>query len=406
MTTPLDIDALKSGGKGVKGSGGWISTLLEQMLKHTDFKFACLSFGKTKKVISSNDHRIDSYFVPGAFSGRVIKHMLRICRDIVNKWKPDLIHFHGTEAAYGLLTARCMVEYPAIISMQGLMGPCSEFYHYFGNNSLIDIVRMHRLLEFPAMRGHWIRYLRTREIAKREREIIIGNKNFMGRTDWDRAYTCFLNPTAKYFHCGEMLRYAFWQERWNISRVKRHRIIFTNAGGYPRKGIEILLDAVKILKQDLPDVQLVIAGGISKRSGYGRFISKRISELSGAAIEIGQLTAEEIVQAMIHSHIFVSPSFIDNSPNAVCEAQLLGMPVISTYTGGIPSLIEDGHTGLFVPTGDAPMLAEKLRNVFDNDNLAIKIGAQAHEVAVKRHDPDIVIDQILKAYNVVIEQSK
>ena len=347
MTTPLDINELRSGGKGVHGSGGWMAALLGRMLKDTDCSFACAAFGKTEKVQVSRDDRIDCFLVPGGWIGRSAGQGLRLCRDLVRQWRPDLIHFHGTESAYGLLTARGMVACPALISLQGLMGPYSEWYHYFGNNSLSEIIRMHRWMEIPAMRGHWMRFWNTRKIAKREREIIAGNRFFMGRTAWDRAYIRALNPSAQYFHGGELLRDAFWRKRWNIGRARKRRIVFTNAGGYPRKGIEMLLHSVKLLQSDYPDIEVGIAGGISQRSGYGRYLRGRIAELGNAAIELGPLSAEEMVKELISSHVFVSASFIDNSPNAVCEGQLVGMPVISTYTGGVPSLIEDGRTWAF-----------------------------------------------------------
>jgi glycosyltransferase involved in cell wall biosynthesis len=215
-----------------------------------------------------------------------------------------------------------MVKCPAVVSLQGLMGPYSEWYRYFGNAKLVDVIRMHRLLEIPAFRGQWIMFRRFGKAAKREREIIAGNRFFMGRTAWDRAYIRALNPSAQYFHGGELLREAFWHEQWNIGRARRHRIIFTNAG-HPRKGTETLLDAVKLLQPHFPDIQVGIAGGISRRSGYGRYVRRRIEELGHAAIELGQLNAEEMVKELANSHVFVSPSFIDNSPNAVCEAQLL-----------------------------------------------------------------------------------
>jgi len=157
-----------------------------------------------------------------------------------------------------------------------------------------------------------------------------------------------------------------------------------------------------LLQPYYTDIQLAIAGGISRRSGYGRYVRGRIAELGNAAIELGPLTAEEIVKELVNSHVFVSPSYIDNSPNAVCEAQLLGMPVVSTYTGGVPSLIDDGRTGLFVPTGDAPMLAARLQEVFEDDSLAVRLGMQAHEVALRRHDPDAIVQEILAAYEDVL----
>ncbi len=400
------MDEMRTGGRGIKGGGGWIAALLARMLKGTDFVFACVAFGHVKEVQALHDDRIDRFVVPGNLVGRSMNQSLRACSDLVNEWKPDLLHIHGTEAAYGLLTARGMVKCPTLISLQGLIGPCSEWYHYFGNNSLSEIIKMHRWLEIPAMRGHWITFLRMRKLAIREREIIAGNRFFMGRTDWDRAYVRALNPSAQYFHGGELLRDAFWQERWSIGRARRHWIVFTNASGYPRKGTETLLDAVNLLRPDYPDVRVGIAGAISRRSGYGRYIRGRITRLGHAAIELGQLNAEEMAKELVNSHVFVSPSFIDNSPNAICEAQLIGMPVVSTYTGGVPSLIEDGRTGLFVPTGDAPILAAKLRDVFDDDSLAVRLGSQAHEVAVRRHDPDAIVHEVVTAYEDVLGKSK
>lgn len=402
MNTPFNIDDLRSGGKGINTSGGWMAALLGRMLRDTDFKFACVSFGKVKDVQALRDDRIDSYVVPGDLAGKSLDHTLRICSDLVSQWKPDLIHIHGTEAGYGLLAARGMVNCPVLISLQGLLGPSSEWYRYFGNSCLSDIVRMHRWLDIPAFRGHWIGFRTIRKMAKREREIITGNRFFMGRTAWDRAYVRALNPSAQYIHGGEILREAFWQKKWDIGKARRQRIVFSNVGGYPRKGTETLLAAVKLLQPDFPDIQVGICGGISRKSGYGRYIRGRIAQLGHAAIELGQLNAEEIVNEMINSHVFVSSSFIDNSPNSVCEAQLLGMPVVSTYTGGVPSLIEDGRTGLFVPTGDAPMLAARLREIFENDNLAVRLGEQAHEAAAKRHEPNAIVHEVVAAYDEIL----
>ena len=263
---------------------------------------------------------------------------------------------------------------------------------------------MHRWLEIPTVRGHWIGFHRIRKSAKREREIIQGNHFFIGRTMWDQAYIDSLNPVAQYFHGGELLRDVFWKNRWKIDQIKRHRIIFTN-GGHPRKGVELLLNAAKLLQTDFPDIQICIAGGISRRSGYGLYIRRRIQNSGGVAVELGQLNAKQMANEMMISHVFVSPSFIDNSPNAICEAQLIGMPVVATYTGGVPSLVEDGRTGLFFPTGDAPMLAARIRQIFENDALAIHLSKQSHDIARQRHDPDVVIKEVLFAYEEVLKKS-
>jgi glycosyltransferase involved in cell wall biosynthesis len=394
MNIPLDISQLTSGGSEINHGGGWMAVLIRQLLQETDLRFTCVSFGKTPKLLVTEGDRINSVVIPE--QGGV-----QACQDLVDNCNPDLIHIHGTEGAYGLLSARGLVQCPVVISLQGLLGPCSEWYHYFGNRNLKDIIRMYRWLEIFALRGQLRGFVKTRNYAKRELEIITGNRFFMGRTEWDRAYIRACNPSAHYFHGGELLREAFWQKQWDVKRVKRHRVIFTNAG-HPRKGTEVLLDAVKILKPIFPDIQICIAGSIRRRSGYGRYLRHRISGLVGSAVELGQLNAEEMAKEMLISHAFISPSFIDNSPNAVCEAQLLGMPVVSSYTGGVPSLIEDRRTGLFFPTGDVPMLVAKIREIFENDELAVKLGRQARSHARQRHDPDVIVREIVTTYEDIL----
>ncbi|OPY83123.1 MAG: GDP-mannose-dependent alpha-(1-2)-phosphatidylinositol mannosyltransferase [Smithella sp. PtaU1.Bin162] len=395
---PLSIDQIQTSGNNVNGGSGWTSVLLGRMLQVTDIKFACVARGNVSRTEISQNGRVVCFTIPGQRE----RCELELCRDLIKDWQPDLIHIHGTENPYGLLTARHMVSCPAVISMQGLLGPCSEWYHYFGNRSLVDIFRMHRWLEFPAFRGHWMRFRKIRKAAKREQEIIRGNNFYMGRTEWDRAYVYAHNPRANYFIENRMIREAFWQQRWDLERMQRHRIIFTNAY-HPRKGTELLLDAVKILQPRFPDIKMGIAGAISSRSGYGRYIRRRINELAPAVSELGQLNAQQMAEELIKSHVFVSPSFIDNSPNVVCEAQIVGMPVISTYTGGVPSLIQDRRNGLFFPTGDAPMLAARIREIFEDDELAVNLGIQSRNIARQRHDPDLVLKQVLYVYDTVLK---
>jgi glycosyltransferase involved in cell wall biosynthesis len=401
MNVPLGIAEIRSGGKGINASGGWMAALLGKLWRDTDHAFACVAFGRTDSIQEEHGERLDCFVVPGNIIGTATDRTLAACREVVGRWRPDLIHIHGTEAVYGLLTARGLVDCPAVISLQGLIGPYAEWYRFFGNGGCKELIRMHRIPEILTGRGILAGFRSMQRMARREREIVTGNRNFLGRTAWDRAYVASLNPAAHYFHGGELLREPFWQERWRLDRARRHRIVFTNAG-HPRKGTEMLLDAVRLLRGDYPGIQVAIAGGLSRNSGYGRYVRGKIAELGTAAFELGPLTAEAMAGELAGAHVFVSPSFIDNSPNALCEAQLLGMPVVATYTGGVPSLIEEGRTGLFVPTGDAPMLAARLREVFEDDALAERLGAQAHALAVERHDPEAIVHEILTAYETIL----
>lgn len=394
LNIPLFPQQILEAGSGIETSGGWMAALIGNLHKSTDFELGCAFIGDTNQLQHSAAARIDCYALPKTCG-------IQFYDKIVQRWKPDIIHVHGTENAFGLIGARRLVSLPIVISLQGLMGPYSEWYHYFGNRSLSDIVKMHRFLEIPLLRGQWKGFIEYRAMAKREKEIIKGNIHFMGRTEWDQAFIRARNPSAHYYHAGEMIRQAFFEKQWTLASAQRHRIIFTNAG-HPRKGAEVLLEAVNILKQEFPTIELALAGSISLRSGYGRYIRKKIAALGGTAIELGPLNSRQMAIELLRSHVFVSPSFIDNSPNAVCEAQLLGMPVISSYTGGVPSLIEEGRSGLFFPCGDVPMLVSRLRNVFENDDQATQIGVQARDIAKVRHDPGKIIREITEIYHKIV----
>jgi len=69
-------------------------------------------------------------------------------------------------------------------------------------------------------------------------------------------------------------------------------------------------------------------------------------------------------------------------------------------------LVENRQTGLFFPTGDAPMLAARLRKVFEGDGLAVRLGNQAHEIAIRRHDPNKVVHEVLATYEDVLVRSQ
>lgn len=106
------------------------------------------------------------------------------------------------------------------------------------------------------------------------------------------------------------------------------------------------------------------------------------------------------------AHVFVISSLLENSPNSLCEAQLVGLPCVASYAGGIPSLIEEGQTGLFFPAGDSAVLAERIRQVFMNDHLANTLGSQSRQTALIRHDPESVTRMVVETYETVTSHYK
>jgi glycosyltransferase involved in cell wall biosynthesis len=334
----------------------------------------------------------------GAISRALLK-----CADALCEWKPDVLHYHGTERFYPLLSARRLTAAPAVISLQGLVGPCSRWPAFFGDAGPLRIGRMHRWIEPLIGRGLIWDYISFLRQAVIEREVICSEQIFLGRTDWDRAYVRSLNPTARYHTVGELLRRDFWEQPpWSIDSAVRHRIVFSNPG-HPRKGVDTLLNALDILRERYPGVHLQLSGRISVQSGYGRYLRRRVESYRGVVSLLGHLDASQLTQVLRSAHVFASPSFIDNSPNSVCEAMLVGVPCVCSYTGGTPSLLEHGRSGLFIPPGDPHMLADRIAAIFDNDELASRLGSNARIKAMERHDRALVVRQLLGAYSDAVD---
>ena len=88
----------------------------------------------------------------------------------------------------------------------------------------------------------------------------------------------------------------------------------------------------------------------------------------------------------LRANVFVSPSSIENSPNSVGDAMLLGMPCVSSDVGGVKNLMEHGKEG-FVYQADAPyMLAYYVCRIFEDEQLASLLGESAAKKAAATHD--------------------
>ena len=124
-----------------------------------------------------------------------------------------------------------------------------------------------------------------------------------------------------------------------------------------RKGLDVLVDAFARMKMS---AQLVIAGGDWSVDGMPQRIKARAREL-GVAHRICFENHRQDVGAVLNTaDIFVLPSYSEARPRSIIEAMSLGLPVVATDVGGVPSLVIHEHTGLLVPAGDVTALAVAL----------------------------------------------
>ena len=379
----------------LKGSGGWMLGSAKALLQHGGIELAVATVTKrVKQLTVIQGEQITYYCLPyGKGNLRENHDYEPLWREVYERFKPDVTHIHGTEFSHGLSYLKSCGTERCVISIQG-MASASRYYYYgltksqiIRNITLGDLVRGGGIL-------HDASSLKSRgEIEK----TMLGLVSFIiGRTSWDRAHTWFLNPKAEYLFCNETLRDEFYSGQWKYMNCNPHTIFLSQAT-YPIKGLHQLLRALPIVKREFPDVKVRIAGrditqhnfslrGIYIYSGYGRIIKNMIRTLElGSNVEfLGALDGEGMKKEYLSANVFICPSTVENSPNSLGEAQILGVPCIASYVGGIKDFIPTPECGYTYRFEEIEMLAKIICDVFHNSNQFDN--AKMRSIAQSRHD--------------------
>jgi glycosyltransferase involved in cell wall biosynthesis len=389
-------------------AGGWIDALQTEIenrsstqlgfVFYTDAAVDEFEYGKTKyfpvkRILNTKYKRLLGKFISRVEYDENVNSFLKI----IERFKPDIIHVHGTENSFGLIN-RKISEIPMVISIQGNLNVYSR--KYFSGVSL-SIIRqgVKRLFNKTLLE-----YKIFKKRASIESEILKDTRYVLGRTDWDRRVTRVLAPRAKYFLVDEMMRSSFHGHQWKF-RTNETKIFFTTSSNSLYKGFETIIETALLLKGTYSFKWFI--AGLSLNDElvqYGMRLHK-IKDLDSTNIVLmGQVSAEGVVEKMLASDVYVQVSHIENSPNSVCEAMLLGLPIIASYAGGTASLIEDKKDGILVQDGDAFALAGALMELMSDDELTKRISSSACARARQRHDPKRIGDQLIDAYNSILKE--
>lgn len=384
------------------GTGYWIHELVDE-LAHSDFVDLSIAYigGVDETAFALKGvsyYPIDNELAvrSSRTSDAQIGKLLEAAKAIVSLVKPDLIHVHGTESPFGLLRCLDYTHTPTVVSIQGLMGPCAKWA--WGDKNLWDMIKLQRMPDlihrFQSLRIRH-RYLKR---SLRENVILSEVDAVLGRSDWDRSYLWSLAPHQKYFHVDEIMRPDFYDAKWDIESAEPYTI-FTSGRVDFAKGTHVLVAAVGLLQREYPEVKLKIAGQCNKTT-MTRAIEAQIEGLGlRQSIEfLGWIDAERMRDEMSRSRVFVTPSFIENGCNSLQEAMLQGMPCVASYTGGLCTTLAHGVTGLTFPPGDAVMLADRIRSIFEDRDLSLKLGQQAKLIAQGRHSRRKICSDLMYAY--------
>lgn len=320
---------------------------------------------------------------------------------VVQDFNPDIIHVFGSEWCWGLIQE--YTEIPVVIHMQGSIPP-------YNNASLPPGYSSKDLNPYKwwQIKENIYRNLARkfeRDRALREERILKGCRYFMGRTCWDYAITKLYSPNSTYFECWEAIRSIFIEEKYSHDYNKSGKcIIMTTLSKSSLKGHDTILKTAQLLKSCTNiDFEWHVAGCDSLPL-YEK--KEKIKSTDVNIKYLGALSANELYNELKACTLYVHPAYIDNSPNAICEAMCMGLPIIATYVGGVPSLIKHEESGILVPANDPFQLSYYIKDLYTNRGKAAEYGSNAQIEAFKRHHPQNILKTLQSIYKSIINDSK
>lgn len=325
-------------------------------------------------------------------------HLLPGLHAAIEDYRPDLIHLFGFENPMAVLLGETSI--PVAVHIQGLLGPVSEAFCPPGITKA-SFRRRFPFREIVLRNGNLFAIKSLAVRAAREKMRMGKAQWVLGRTAFDRAYLAEHGPQARYFTVNEILREPFYAHAGAAQYAATGKLrLVSTLSDTMYKGFDMVLRTARALEEAGVAFEWTLIG-MGEDSPVRRFYEKESGIRCEALRFAGDCTAEKMVPLLLDADVYVHPSYIDNSPNSLCEAQMLGLPCVACAVGGVPSLVENGVTGLLTPAGDPAALAEKLAALQDASERR-RLGQAAAAVARARHDKKTILSDLTAAYNEIL----
>ncbi|SMC62897.1 glycosyltransferase family 4 protein [Cellulophaga tyrosinoxydans] len=396
---------------------GWVESLELLVAEASDLDLAICFFSETenKKVkrgsttyypLKYNSTRINPF-------SKLLKNWNGDLEDIdlksdvqkvIDDFSPDVIHVFGTEGSFSVVQE--FTNIPVVYHLQGLINGCINTFFPVNQSKWNFHLNPKYILNTLKGNNPGFDFKRFRNQALREAKVLENAKFVMGRTHWDRKVAELYNMQVKYYHVDEVLRPVFY-EKHNLEQGKSKLRIVSTLSPTIYKGIDLVLKAAQKLKELAKiNFQWDIIG-LSENSQLLKHFEKS-DKINHKKVGIkchGVKSPTELIEILKHANVYVHPSYIDNSPNSICEAQILGLPVIACNVGGIASLIQNKETGILIPSNGVFELVHEITRLALKDNTVNILGNNARNIALERHDKEKILADLINVYKDLIHKS-
>lgn len=389
--------------------GGWQDSLerIVRTIPNIELTIAFMSEKHSKTKVVGGVTYVPIYTQWSFYEKKIRKHwdvyvekMLSGAKQIVDEFQPDLIHVFGTEWPFGQIVSYTNI--PLVIHIMGAIVPYHNANYPPGYSFIGEIFK--NWWNPMKLYGFWKSRRDSENWLMWERRTWKLVNNYMGRTQWDKSLSNVMHPGRKYFHVEEALRTDFLngENSWKLPKDGKLKLISTGCSSF-WKGPDMMLKVAKVLVSLNVDFEWQVAGNMRP------YIKKTIEKQEGVCFEdvhiniLGFKKPDELMKILCSSTMYVHTAYIENSPNSICEAQCLGLPVVSTNVGGIASLVRQDVDGILVAANDPWQMADAIVELYKNRERMQRYSENARTFALSRHNDEHIKEQLIDCYNQLIK---
>jgi colanic acid/amylovoran biosynthesis glycosyltransferase len=279
--------------------------------------------------------------------------------------RPVVLHAHtGVSGAQALPLAR-RLRLPLVVTFHGYDATATD----------------EELGRWP-LRGRI--FLQRRHAMKRECARVIAVSGFIRNLLLEQGWP----PERVLVHYMGVDTALFRPDLSAAPLAQRKPIVFFAGRLIEKKGLEYLIDAMRLVAARVPAAELVIAGNGERLTALRR----RAAEARIRVRFLNRVGPHDVRAWMMRARLYCMPSVraVDGDgeglPTAVVEAMASGLPIVATTHAGVPEAVRHGETGLLAPERDIAALAEHLIALLGDPALSDQMGAAARERAVRCFD--------------------
>jgi glycosyltransferase involved in cell wall biosynthesis len=269
---------------------------------------------------------------------------------------PDVVHVHGTHYPYNLIAGMMMDSYPTIVTVHGIMAMEYKF------NSGLNFF------------GGLISYLLEKYTFNKVNQLIVCSKPM--------KYILSEITNAEINIIPNGIDYKSIDRITQKKSIEKPSIIYM--GLLERiKGVDILINAIPLIKKRLPNIHVYIVGDGSQKA-FLENLSRKLRVEDNVNF-LGYINGDEKYSYLKSADVCVVPSRYESFGIVILESMSCGTPLVGTDIGNIPYLLENGKIGLSVDPDDSSSLADKIIELLDNKELQSKMKLNC-QVKVKKFD--------------------